>query len=874
MSIYSNIDLETFEWVKGEVEVTLESAKQELQEYVTSDKKEDLLGLNNHLHQVLGSLQMLEMKSLSALVLESERLVEDFSDEGCSIGKSSFVVLVESAFSALKATFERIENGLPENPTDVVELINQMRAVRGQDQIEISSLFSPMIDVFPEVDSTKALKDKVYIARAHALRTHYQAFLLQWLRDDDNGAVEKMGLVFKKLLQMSTFGSVARLWWVATAYVDFVTNNDLGNKSVHSRIFRQIDDRFRYLELHGESALVTDPGEELVKLMLFYIGVGEVRTERMDEIVDAFALQEYFPALKLATDTIDFAALQERLVQWREKPELPLSLIRQLVTNYFEDEQTDNAQLDEIVGQFTTLKQAAELNDAGLITDVVGKLLDSFSGIRKGIVERNDDVAFHLASAFMFVVNEPQQVGQNWLQNGELKLQALAAINNQQELSTDMDGSHLTGSERKALLDVVGTEVEENLKDIESNLEKFSAAPQERELLSGIDQKIRQVRGALQVLGEQKVGLLLKMAEEQFIGIENGNTESSPALIEALAIAVGTMEEYVKGLQAGRTGMDYLLDRSITDLEVAIGKKVSRDDVEDLLDKSSDSLFTWLGNQSDFALFTNLKSTLRDLNILAKKTKLTEVEALVKEQDRLIDVISQEPAFLTDNITNNLQNNMAGITEQIITLYGTEDTAEELQSDEELAYKKSAIEIDEDDESQRFHDDMELEGLDDDIVEAVEAGDTGPSSTEIGKKNAVEENEAPLVDDAIFEIFIEESVEVLEEANIQHKACTNDPNDRTAIRELRRAFHTLKGSARMVGLNDAGEVAWFSESLFNYVLDTEKPLTPSILAFSREALDEFEKQVGERYENQHLLDTQAWGEKTEKLLREDDGCSK
>ena len=65
MSIYSNIDIETFKWVKGEVELTLDSASTELQKFVTSDDKENLYGLSNHLHQVVGSLQMLEMKAVS-----------------------------------------------------------------------------------------------------------------------------------------------------------------------------------------------------------------------------------------------------------------------------------------------------------------------------------------------------------------------------------------------------------------------------------------------------------------------------------------------------------------------------------------------------------------------------------------------------------------------------------------------------------------------------------------------------------------------------------------------------------------------------------------------------------------------------------------
>ncbi|MBL4672310.1 MAG: Hpt domain-containing protein, partial [Arenicella sp.] len=871
MSIYSNIDIETFKWVKGEVELTLDSASTELQNFVSTDDTESLYGLSNHLHQVVGSLQMLEMRALSSLMMECELLIEDFTSTDRKIGKSSFVVLLDSAFLALKATFARIENGLPENPTDVVELVNQIRSSRGLKGIEISSLFSPMIEIFPEVNSRKILKDKAYVERAKALRVYYQTFLLQWLRDGDDTAIDKLAMVIDKLFQMSSFGVVARLWWVASAYVDYVKHNDLGNKLVHSRIFRQIDDRFRELELHGESALVRDPADELIKIMLFYTGVGEKRTERMDEIVDAFKLQEYFPALKIEEDAVDFNQLEANLEQLKGDDDLPLTLIRQLVTSYFETEQHDSSGLVDMLTQLEILEKATEKQDAGIVYEISAQASEVVRGLRRGLVQRDEDTGFHLASALMFVENSihnPDDVDSNWLQNGQLKRQALIALNNQEELTDSMDGVHLSGSERQALLDVVGSEIEENLKDIEAKLEEFGADSSKTEILNGIDGKIRQIRGALQVLGEQKVGLLLKMAEEQFVALESGEVEASAELNEALAITIGTMEEYVKGLQNNRTGMDYLLDRSITDLEVAIGKTVSRDDVEDLLDVASDSLFSWLTNQSDLALFTNLKSSLRDLTILAKKTNLSQVEHLVKEQDRLVDVISQEPAFLTDNITSNLQNNMAAITEQIITLYGTEETAEELQQDADLAYKRSAIESDQDETSVRFHDDMDIAELGDDVVEEIQEAELATeniSSTEIARLHAVNQTEALVVDEAIFEVFLEESVEVLEEANIQYKICKDDSNDRNAIRELRRAFHTLKGSARMVGLNDVAEVAWLSESLFNYVLDTEKPLSSGTLRFARDSLDEFQTQLDDRYANQHLIDTAEWGRKTERI---------
>ncbi|MFT6031918.1 MAG: chemosensory pili system protein ChpA (sensor histidine kinase/response regulator) [Arenicella sp.] len=869
MSIYSKIDIETFMWIKGEVELTLDSASAELYSFVSTDNKESLYGLSNHLHQVVGSLQMLEMKALSSLIMEAELLVEDYTLADSKIGKASFVVLLESAFSALKATFTRIQSGLPENPTDVVELINQMRFSRGLKGVEISSLFSPMIEVFPEVNFHKALNEKVYRGRAKALHVYYQTFLLQWLRDNDHSAIDKLTMVIDKLFQMSVFGAVARLWWVASAYADCVKHNDFGNKSVHSLIFRQLDDRLRELENHGESALVRDPADELIKIMLFYTGVGEKRTERMDEISDAFKLHEYFPALKLDDDSVDFNQLEANLTELKNNGDLPLTIIRQLVTSYFETEQLDSSGLVDALAQLEILEKATEKEDAGIVYEVSAQAAEVIRGLRRGLIQRDEDTGFHLASALMFIessIQNPSDVDGFWLQSGKLKRQALIALNNQEELTDALDGTHLSGSERQALLDVVATEVEENLKDIEAKLEEFSADISKTEILNGIDGKIRQVRGALQVLGEQKVGLLLKMAEEQFVALENGKVEPSAELNEALAVSIGTMEEYVKGLQNKRSGMDYLLDRSITDLEVAIGKTVSRDDVEDLLDGASDSLFSWLANQSDLALFTNLKSSLRDLTTLARKTKLSEIEHLVKEQDRLVDVISQEPAFLTDNITNSLQNNMATITEQIITLYGTEETAEEIQQDADQAYKRSAIESDQDEVSVRFHDNMDIAELGDDVVDQIHEAELiieHVSSTEIAKQHAAGHKQTVIVDEVIFDVFLEESVDVLKEANAQYLICKADTDDRNTIRKLRRSFHTLKGSAKMVGLEGVAEIAWLSESLFNYVLDTEKPLSAGTLSFARDALDEFQSQLDDRYAKQHLIDTTEWGRKTD-----------
>jgi chemosensory pili system protein ChpA (sensor histidine kinase/response regulator) len=56
------------------------------------------------------------------------------------------------------------------------------------------------------------------------------------------------------------------------------------------------------------------------------------------------------------------------------------------------------------------------------------------------------------------------------------------------------------------------------------------------------------------------------------------------------------------------------------------------------------------------------------------------------------------------------------------------------------------------------------------------------------------------------------------------------------IRVVRRAFHTLKGGARMVGLNELGEAAWAFEQLCNAFMAQERDLDVHILPLSYQAL--------------------------------------
>ena len=95
---------------------------------------------------------------------------------------------------------------------------------------------------------------------------------------------------------------------------------------------------------------------------------------------------------------------------------------------------------------------------------------------------------------------------------------------------------------------------------------------------------------------------------------------------------------------------------------------------------------------------------------------------------------------------------------------------------------------------------------------------------------------APHADSEIVEIFIEEAGEVLDALAVDIPAWIANPDDRGLLGEIRRAFHTIKGSGRMVGAMAAGELAWAFENLVNRVIENTVPASPAVLDLLGQAM--------------------------------------
>lgn len=106
------------------------------------------------------------------------------------------------------------------------------------------------------------------------------------------------------------------------------------------------------------------------------------------------------------------------------------------------------------------------------------------------------------------------------------------------------------------------------------------------------------------------------------------------------------------------------------------------------------------------------------------------------------------------------------------------------------------------------------------------------------------------LDTELQDIFLTEAEEVLATLAQNLQALRVNATDSEALTEVRRAYHTLKGSGRTVGLLAMGEVAWAVEGLLNLLIERKAFPTTPILAFVEMVSAEFATWVAELQQNQ------------------------
>jgi chemosensory pili system protein ChpA (sensor histidine kinase/response regulator) len=91
--------------------------------------------------------------------------------------------------------------------------------------------------------------------------------------------------------------------------------------------------------------------------------------------------------------------------------------------------------------------------------------------------------------------------------------------------------------------------------------------------------------------------------------------------------------------------------------------------------------------------------------------------------------------------------------------------------------------------------------------------------------------DAEHLDPELLELFIEEAKEEITTIDRILPAWADAPDDIEMLITVRRSFHTLKGSGRMVGAERIGEYAWSIENLLNRLINKTLVRTPPMVEF-------------------------------------------
>jgi chemosensory pili system protein ChpA (sensor histidine kinase/response regulator) len=121
------------------------------------------------------------------------------------------------------------------------------------------------------------------------------------------------------------------------------------------------------------------------------------------------------------------------------------------------------------------------------------------------------------------------------------------------------------------------------------------------------------------------------------------------------------------------------------------------------------------------------------------------------------------------------------------------------------------------------------------VVEQATAQATPVAAPAVSTAEAVAPTSDEAIDAELLEIFISEAEEVLAFVGQTLPQSRTEPHNQDRLTTLRRSFHTLKGSGRMVGLSAFGEAASSIEQVMNLWLAEARAGTADLYALLEQA---------------------------------------
>ncbi|HJR13929.1 MAG TPA: Hpt domain-containing protein [Rhodanobacteraceae bacterium] len=727
MQLEEHIDFSTLGWVKPQIDQLLSEARQALEAYAEDPEDARLMqscvGL---LHQVLGTLRMVELYGAAELGQEMEHLAQSVLDGKVSDRDEALGALMRGVVQ-LPDYLDLIESGHKDIPIVLLPLLNELREARGAESVDQRVLFHPDIDRPLPPDAAGARVAFPFAdlrQRTTRIRARFQVQLLAWTQGKQPNFAEMRDGV-DELRAVCHAEAARRLWWVAGGVLEALQQGRLDHHLASLRQqFGQLDRTIRHMQDQGEEVCGDEDARELVRGLLFSVAHATPGPGRTEAIAQGFALDRMVPSAdeleraraamsgrnRALLDTVAKAVREDLL---RVKEGLDIFLRRE----------DHNPQ--QLAPQVDTLHRVGDtLAVLGLETParMIGDQRKLVAEVIDGKREAKPETILDVASALLYVDASLDE-----------HIECLGAA--------DSSGDALPSSEARKIMRTLMREAGANLGRVKERITAFIESSWSHAQLAEVPKLLAEVSGALRILNLERPAELID-GIDRYIGNELIVDGKVPTVdeMDTLADAMASVEYY---LEIGR-------DSSASDNRIL-----------DAAQHSLEALRYWPIPERRVAVGPASGEAA---------PVATPAAVFIEPMARGVPTAVDIPVAAPDG-THALRG------EQVIPGVGPGEWVE----------------------------------VEEEVLEPTDSGAAAPVDTSF--------QDAVGIDEEIREVFVEEVGEEIANINVNLPAWKASPEDLDTLKNVRRSFHTLKGSGRLVGAAALGEFSWKIENMLNRVLD-------------------------------------------------------
>ena len=815
MSATTDFDIGPLTWVKPEIDLALKEAQEKLASFKVGSTDTTLLKhCYTYLHQASGALQMVGLDGAGRFADAMEKLLGALEKQQIDANAEHIELLKESI-----ASLGKYLNGLAAGEADIPLRLfpdyKRLLEARGVEKIVESELFFPDLTArVPPRTQAVAFNEADLPKLAKQQRFKFQQGLLKWLRQENpEQGLELMRQALSAIERTQTFAVHRSFWWSAVALTESLAHRGVTTSLYVKQLCARIDQQIRRLA-EGSPKVA----ERLLRDVLYFIAKSEPVSDHVRQVKHTFDLQKYLPPSTVETSEAAMEAerLQPLLRELKETVSFAKEVWLKFTTGNKDSSKVFHEQLSKLKDQARALENQA-------LTGLLEKIHGASAYMQSHAQAFNELVAMEMATALLLVENTFEnyaRITDEFVTQAKVQGRRVEASVKGENIEFD-DVPLLDEISRKAqeklLMAQVAQEIQSNLRQIEQTLDAFFRDPSKRTELPSLSGYIKQILGALRILELERAADLLKHAEEMVQRFSGADYEVRQAELELLAEVLSSLGFYIEGVKNGR-------EEAFTIIEPMLKR------------------------------FPGYRARTAELNKEAPEeaSPTGTVEAELGDQKRLLSSQFNEWQQTTDTDAREQMRQTLTSLQQDADLMA--DTSLKEKATEAIQLLEQSGET-------------QTEAL----MGAIQAltAPAVPSATPSDEVTKLLDASQEAVDADLLETYIEEAQEVLATISENLAICRQQPHNKEALVTIRRGFHTLKGSGRMVGLTTLGEVAWGVEQVLNKWLEEEKSITPDLIEFISQAQQEFSgwvvslKETGSASVNAEDLLSQADSLKTE-----------